>query len=64
MDNADLSEKEEAKLLEATLLNISNKLKDSGVSDCIECGNDIGLKRKTAMPSATMCIDCQEINEG
>lgn len=29
------------------------------ITECIDCGGDIGDKRKTAMPSAQRCIACQ-----
>jgi phage/conjugal plasmid C-4 type zinc finger TraR family protein len=30
---------------------------------CIECGEEIGAARKKAVPSATLCIDCQEFKD-
>lgn len=27
--------------------------------ECIECGDEIGEKRKRALPKASRCIDCQ-----
>ena len=30
---------------------------------CHRCGGEIGVKRLTAMPSATHCLECQEAEE-
>lgn len=30
---------------------------------CNECGEEIGLKRLEARPTATMCVDCKELEE-
>lgn len=30
---------------------------------CLECGEDIGAGRKKAVPSSTLCIDCQEYED-
>lgn len=30
---------------------------------CNECGEEIGLKRLEARPTATMCVDCKELDE-
>lgn len=29
------------------------------IIECVDCGDDIGEKRKIAMPSAQRCIACQ-----
>lgn len=31
----------------------------NNVQDCIDCGEDIGVKRKQAMPSAVRCMKYQ-----
>ena len=30
---------------------------------CIDCGEEIGAARKKAVPSATLCIECQEFKD-
>lgn len=30
---------------------------------CDECGDEIGIKRLEARPTATMCVDCKELDE-
>ncbi len=35
------------------------RLADGTVDECIDCGNEIGLKRLMANPVALRCIDCQ-----
>jgi len=52
---------------ESMLLNkIEKTLKridDDDFGYCEECGNDIGLKRLSARPVATLCIGCKEEQE-
>ena len=37
---------------------------DSGhYGECVDCGNDIGVKRLEAVPWARMCFHCQEVSE-
>ena len=36
------------------------RLADGSISDCRECGGEIGYKRLMAYPMALRCIDCQE----
>lgn len=31
--------------------------------DCIECGADIPLLRREAVPGVRLCIDCQKVEE-
>lgn len=35
--------------------------KKSLTTICLDCGEEIGAARLKAVPSATRCIDCQEI---
>ena len=37
--------------------------KKSNTKVCLECGEDIGEKRLTAMPSATLCIECATLKD-
>lgn len=40
-----------------------SRIKDNAYGSCLKCNNKITLKRLTAMPYATYCIDCQRIIE-
>lgn len=40
-----------------------SRIKDNSYGCCLKCNNKITLKRLTAMPYATHCIDCQRIIE-
>jgi DnaK suppressor protein len=49
-----------------TLMQIEEaleRLKDNQYGACANCSNDISEKRLEAVPWATMCIDCQELQE-
>lgn len=35
----------------------------NSIHDCIECDKPIGIQRKSAIPFATRCIDCQSMFE-
>ncbi len=47
------------KKIDETLRNIENQ--DYGY--CTGCGEEIGLKRLEARPTATLCIDCKTLDE-
>lgn len=47
------------KKIDETLRSISND--DYGY--CHQCGEEIGLKRLQARPTATLCIDCKTLDE-
>ena len=47
------------KKIDVTLLNIKNK--EYGY--CNLCGEEIGLNRLLARPTATLCIDCKTLDE-
>ena len=47
------------KKIDSTLLNIKNK--EYGY--CNSCGEEIGLNRLLARPTATLCIDCKTLDE-
>lgn len=42
---------------------VAQELKRDGTEDCIDCGRAIPADRRRVYPSATRCIDCQEIAE-
>jgi RNA polymerase-binding transcription factor DksA len=37
--------------------------KPSGVTECIDCGDEIPLERKIAIPSTERCTPCAEVHE-
>ena len=39
------------------------KIEDGEYGDCINCGEDIGVKRLKARPVAELCIDCKSEQE-
>jgi len=41
---------------------VGKTVKDSRI-DCIDCGEDIPLNRRHALPGCTRCIHCQERKE-
>jgi DnaK suppressor protein len=43
--------------------NALNKIKEGTFGECEDCGNEIGLKRLEARPTATLCIKCKEAEE-
>ena len=45
------------------LLNALTRMKDGTFETCITCGDEIGMERLNAHPSAFRCIDCQEFVE-
>ncbi|MDZ4307545.1 TraR/DksA family transcriptional regulator [Allopontixanthobacter sp.] len=38
---------------------LRSRLAESGVTNCEDCGDDIGVSRIAALPSARRCIGCQ-----
>ena len=47
------------KKIDITLLNIAN----DEYGYCNQCGEEIGLNRLLARPTATLCIDCKTLDE-
>ena len=39
------------------------RMDEGGYGDCDECGNEIGLPRLQAQPTALRCVECQSIHE-
>lgn len=44
---------------DADIFLVQKSMAHDGTNECVDCGCDIWLERKKAMPSATRCIDCQ-----
>jgi len=38
-------------------------LKQMGTDECVDCGSSISLARRRVYPSATRCLECQQIAE-
>jgi len=50
--------------LEARLREVNDaqdRLLDGAFGRCVDCGNEIDVKRLQADPTASLCIDCQRI---
>jgi RNA polymerase-binding transcription factor DksA len=41
-----------------------DRLIDGGYGTCVDCGNQIGVKRLCADPAASLCIKCRSLTEG
>lgn len=37
----------------------TNKPIPSPISECVDCGEDVGMARKQAVPHAIRCLECQ-----
>jgi RNA polymerase-binding transcription factor DksA len=49
-----------------TLTNLTQALERIGAGtfgECVQCGNDIELRRLEAIPWARYCLKCQELRE-
>jgi phage/conjugal plasmid C-4 type zinc finger TraR family protein len=67
MDDGDHAQTRE-ELARATALavvrqQIAAELSEAGSDDCIDCGDPIPEDRRKALPSATRCVGCQEIED-
>jgi RNA polymerase-binding protein DksA len=60
LDNAEVArDMRTVRDLEAALARIA----DGSYGTCADCGEDIGLQRLRAYPTALRCIKCQEVHE-
>ena len=60
LDNAEVArDMRTVRDLEAALARIA----DGSYGVCADCGEDIGLQRLRAYPTALRCIKCQEVHE-
>lgn len=46
--------------VERTVNKIQKEISQQGNVDCDHCGDKIEASRRTAIPSATSCLDCQQ----
>lgn len=44
---------------DATIAAISAGLAETGSEECDACGDEIPAERRSALPSARRCVDCQ-----
>lgn len=60
-DFVDIANEKQQWLVDTQVAKCIQHVKLSPTDDtkCIDCGADIGEKRKLAVPSAVRCIDCQ-----
>jgi phage/conjugal plasmid C-4 type zinc finger TraR family protein len=67
MDDADAAQRREEyarnAAVEAARRSAAKILAGNGTDFCTDCDSFISVERRKAMPSATRCIDCQEIHE-
>lgn len=49
--------------LENKLHQVTKSQMPNDVTECIDCGEDIGEKRKQVLPHAVRCIKCQSDQE-
>jgi len=60
LDNAEVArDMRTVRELDAALARIA----DGSYGSCADCGEDIGLQRLRAYPTAERCIKCQEVHE-
>jgi len=64
MDEADKAQEEVDRQLATTIANIKLeqdvKLARLAADDCIDCGVDIPMERKLAVPGCQRCVSCKE----
>lgn len=45
---------------DAGVAKVRAALAEEGSFDCVSCGDEIDEQRRSAMPSARRCLECQE----
>ena len=63
MDNIDRASLLETQDRERTLLKQANKQKPVGSAICLLCDEPVPEARQKILPHATLCVDCQRIEE-
>ncbi|MFN3440942.1 MAG: TraR/DksA C4-type zinc finger protein [Rhizobium rosettiformans] len=48
---------------QAKLTAARHALKQMGTEECVDCGCTISIARRRVYPSATRCLECQEMTE-
>lgn len=61
IDDSGLAETHE-QIVEKAVSKIRKEMaRNSGYTECIDCGEEIGEERKRILPSATKCVECQSL---
>lgn len=60
-DIADRADIEIEREKQRELNRIAQSLEESGIIDCIDCGDEIPEARRKVMPSAKRCMDCEDL---
>lgn len=63
MDDLDRLVEHESIMLTAQIGAITSRLTTKGTTYCEECGDPIPEARRKAVPSARLCVSCQEADE-
>ena len=63
MDNIDRASLLETQDRERALLKQANKQKPVGSAICLLCDEPVPEARQKILPHATLCVDCQRIEE-
>lgn len=50
-------------ILAVQIKNAASRIAPNDITECVDCGNPIGDKRKQALPHALRCIVCQQTFE-
>ena len=58
-DNIDRAVQEAQSQLDNQIRQITQAHIATNDTDCIDCGGEIGMVRKTAVPWAVRCVGCQ-----
>lgn len=59
----DLAEQRIEEEREAAIATARAALRSAGTLDCVDCGCSISLARRQVYPSATRCLECQQVAE-
>ncbi|TXH36310.1 MAG: TraR/DksA family transcriptional regulator [Rhodospirillaceae bacterium] len=63
MDDIDEAQELQRRETESIIRDATAPLKKTGCKDCDDCGSEIEVERRMAMPSARRCIECQRRRE-
>ena len=67
-DEADIAQDSQEREIQFLLSNRQNRVKEEillrdGVPYCVECGEEIPMKRFNALGGCSRCVDCQRRRE-
>ncbi|QBH95759.1 TraR/DksA family transcriptional regulator [Limnobaculum zhutongyuii] len=63
MDDIDRASELETQQRERALIARNQQPKGIGSLTCLACGDAIPEKRRQLLPSTTLCVDCQQMEE-